>query len=172
MRVSSPTQSAVATANSLSTPRVIYNSAVAVPLTGSTSETLIATIPIAADEMGANGFVEIDVVWSCTNNANTKTVRARLAASGSGLTGTILDSATPTSVAGQRRSITIANRNSASSQVSGSSGSTSGTGAINAPSTAAINTANASEIGITAQLATGTDTITLERITAKLYYGA
>ncbi len=159
-------------AANLGTPRVIYHSAVAVVLTGSTSETLMATIPIAAGEMGPNGYVEIDALWSCTSNGNTKTIRERIAASGSGLTGTIIDSGTPTSVAAQRRLTLISNRNSASSQVSGSTGAAGGTGSISAPSTAAINTANASEIGITAQLADAGDTVTLERVTARLYYAA
>jgi len=159
-------------AANLAVPRVIYHSAVAVPLTGSTSETLMATIPVAAGEMGPNGFVEIDVLWSCTNNANGKTIRARLATSGSGLTGTLVDSGTPTSVAAQRRLILVSNRNSASSQVSGSTGQAGGTGSISAPSTAAIDTSAASEIGITGQLTNSGDTLTLERVVARLYYGA
>lgn len=155
----------------LGVPRVVH-SAVAVPLTGSVAETVMATIAIGAGELGPNGFVEIDKAFSCTNDASTKTIRTRIGASGAGTGGTLMDSGTPTSVAAQRRLPAIHNRNSASSQVCTGTGAAGSTGSTNAPSTAAINTANASEVVITGQLADSADTLTLEHYTVKIYYGA
>jgi hypothetical protein len=161
-----------AAAANLQLLRVIGHSGVASVLTGSTSETILATIPIAAGELGPNGFVELDEGWSCTNDASTKTVRTRFGASGAGTGGTIFDTATPTSVAAQRRLLAFSNRNSASSQVSLSTGQAGGTGAVSAPTTMSIDSSSATEIVITGQLADSADTLTLERYTVKLYYGA
>src|SRR5882757_8754527 len=52
--------------------RLLQKSGVSVPLTGSTSETVLATIPIPANLLGANGQLRIKAQWSCTSSAGTK----------------------------------------------------------------------------------------------------
>lgn len=135
----------------------LASSAVAVSVTGTTNETVLATITIPAGAMGINGGVMIHSAWTITNNANTKTLRIRL----NGIAGTAYLSQSPASVLsfidfGRR----IRNRNSASSQVGiiNSTGSTSGGAVV----TSSIDTTVSVDLVITAQLGVGTDTATLE----------
>lgn len=124
-------------------------------VTGTASETTLATINIAAGAMGANGKIEVNADFSYTNSANAKTLRIKLG-------GTTLWSGTPTATTGLAVRLTIRNRNAANSQrwraqhvlSSGTWGDSSGT--------AAIDTASATTITITAQLANTGETITLE----------
>jgi len=139
-------------------------SGVAVPHTGDTTETVLATITIPANTMGKNGFVEVDVAYSMTNNANAKTTRARLG----GIGGTVMDSSTLTSVAAQRRTFRIRNRGAQNSQVCASGGATSGLGTINAPATGSVDTSAATTLVLTGQLSNSADTITLEEYTARI----
>lgn len=137
----------------------------AVALTGTASETILATIPIAAGALGLNGAVRVTAYFSMTNNANNKTPRIRFGASGAGTSGASIQGPTLASIAGYRTQGEIHNRASVSSQVYspaglGSGGWSSSTG-VN-PATAAIDTGAATEIAITGQLANTGDTLTLE----------
>jgi hypothetical protein len=128
-------------------------SAVAVPLTGTTNETTLATITIPAGALGANGQLILEALWTHTNSANSKTVRAKLG--GSTLSTSV--STTSAAVVGRTR---IANRNSASSQVA-QAGFTDGTTGT-APNTAAVDTSAETTLTITGQLASSGETLTLE----------
>lgn len=144
--------------------RVLAASSVAVPLTGTTSETALATITVPAGTMGANGFLIVTSYWSYTNSANNKTIRARFG-------GTAIAANVVTTTASAPFHLTIGNRNSASSQIIGM-----GTGLIAATSgalgTSSQNTAGAIDLTLNGTLASAAETITLESYIVQLKYGA
>lgn len=135
-------------------------SAVAASLTGSTSETALATITIPAGAMGLNGGVEVRSVWSMTNNANTKTPRVRFGGA-AGTQYAALAATTSSTVSDVRR---IRNRNAANSQVGAfPAGGSVGLGANgNAVVTSSVDTSAAVDIVLSGQLGSAADTITLE----------
>jgi hypothetical protein len=150
-------------ATNLSYSYVAAASAVQVTHTGDTNETVAATIAIPAG-IGANAQIEVEVLWGKSGTAGTMTHRVRFGASGAGTGGTQMLSTTPgaTNLSTSAK-VRIANRNSASSQVSNHVQTTGGWGpSTTAVSTSAINTASAAEVVITYQLANGADTATLE----------
>lgn len=136
-------------------PFVLAQSAVAVSHTGTTSEATLATIPVAADLLGANGQLVIEALWSVTNNANNKTPRIRLG-------GTSVHGPALTAVVSFLDRARIANRNNPASQViNANTGSVVG-GTLGPVVTTAVNTAVPFDITLTAQLANAADTMTLE----------
>lgn len=142
---------------------VLAKSGVGVSHTGNTNETTLATITIPAGAMGPNGQVEVEVVFSFPNSANTKTMRVKLG-------GTLASSTATTANASFQGKSRIANRNSASSQVApGALVMSTTTSAVN---TLTINTASAADITITGQLANSGETITLESYLVRITYGA
>lgn len=160
--------SARAFAAAAALPFPLGKSGVAASVTGTTSETTLATINVPAGAMGPNGQLRITMLWNYTNSANTKTLRIRLG-------GTVLITAAPTTTAGLYTQTLIANRNSASSQIIAPNavGTTNAWGATGtAGGAAALNTANALDITLTAQLALGTETATLDAYLVELIYGA
>lgn len=143
----------------------IQKSAVQVSNTGNTLETILATIPIPAN-IGVNSTLKITAFFGANNNSNNKTVRIRYGSSGSGIGGTAVSATNITTQLGLNLVVTIANRNSASSQVA-TTGNSGGFG-FAAPITLTVNTTNASEIVLTGQLATGTDTVSVESYIVEL----
>lgn len=141
-------------------PVLIAASAVAVALTGTTSETALATNSIKGRAMGPNGFLEVETTWSWTNSANNKTPRVRLG----GIAGTAFQDAVATTTGhGAFRRI-VANRNSNSSQVGSFATSITNSysvGSGGAP-TGSVNTALDQDLVITGQLANSGETMTLE----------
>ena len=128
-------------------------------LTGTTSETILATITLAAGVMGATGRLETDSVWTTTNNANNKTYRIRLG----GIAGTEYLSLTTNSVATFAAHKEIQNL-TASSQIGGVQGNATagGYGAVTAANvTSAVDTSAATTLVFTGQLTNGGDTIAL-----------
>jgi len=152
----------VTTALGFTPGSVIAQSAVAVPHTGTTAETTLATITIPANAMGANGRIELDVIWSYTNSANTKTLRQKFGGT------TILSTAVGASAV-TRTSAVIANRNATNSQVATPNFSTSFGVSSATLTTMAIDTTAAVNIVLTAQLANSGETITLEAYSVKLF---
>lgn len=69
--------SALTIARLLGIPYTVQQSAVAVPLTGSTSETTLATVTIPGGAIGPTGRCIITTLWSYTNSANNKTLKVR-----------------------------------------------------------------------------------------------
>jgi hypothetical protein len=162
-----------AAAQNLKVPYVVAQSAATgMSVTGTGSETALATIAIPAGAMGANGRLRITAHWTYTNSVNNKTLRIRFGASGAGTGGTLYVSSTATTTAGYRYQLEIANRNAANSQVAftGATGgwSTSGTGSV----TSTIDTTAASEVVISGVLANTGETITLESYQVEIIYGA
>lgn len=140
-------------------PYILCQSAVAVPHTGDTSETKLASCAVPAGAIGATGRLRITATYTVTNNANTKTARIRFGAADD-LTGTGFVATALTTTPNLRVSFDIANR-TGSSQVGGPQAL--GAATANAPVTAAINTANASYVVFSGQDVTSAgDTITLE----------
>lgn len=149
----------------LKSPGIIAQSAVAVPLTGSTAETTLATIPIPAGAMGANGMLRVRPKFTYTGNTNLKTLRVRFG-------GTSLwfgDNGSNASNIGSLPFIDIHNRGVANSQI-GTPGSVAGVNyqLAGAFLTAAVDTTAAQNLTITGQLANGSDTITLEAYTVEI----
>jgi hypothetical protein len=144
-------------------------SGVATSVTNTLTETILATIPIAAGAMGPNGALRITAVFSHTNSANSKTLRIRLG----GIGGTAFTDYTNTANAAQMTQRIIQNRNSQASQVAGPStvpnavAPTTGSSA-----TGTINTAVAQDLVITGQMAALAETITLESYLVEILYGA
>ena len=148
----------------------IAASAVGVSAPADTSEDILATITIPAGALGANGGVRIKSAWTLTSSGNNKTVRARLG----GISGTVFQSVTYTTVANAITESAFHNRNSASTQMFFHL-STRATDAIYnlyGYSTMAQNTANALDIVLTAQKASGGETMTLEYYTVDMLYKA
>jgi hypothetical protein len=120
----------------------------------STAETVLATISFAANELGNNGSIEVIPLFSGNNSANAKNFKVRLGASGAGTGGTALCQASSTTNISTKLHQTIANRNSASSQIAngvlGDDGIGQGAADYVYPT---INTASAFEIVLTGQCA-------------------
>jgi hypothetical protein len=141
----------------------IAQSAVAQSVTGTTTETTLATITIPAGSMGPNGQIEVTTLWSCTNSANNKTLRVKFGSTA------FLNVAATTSAAIHVLT-RIANRNSAASQVGSPSSTTNSLGATGASvTTAAIDTTADVTLAITGQLASASETLTLESYIVKIY---
>lgn len=145
------------------TARVLAQSAVPLVKTGDTVETALATITIPGGMLGPNGSVRITTLWTHTNSANNKNMRVKFG-------GTQISVNTVTTTAASRDQRQINNRGSASSQIA-FQGGTGGLGATTgAPVTTAFDTAAPVDITLTAQLALGTETMTLEAYTVEVLY--
>lgn len=143
---------------SLLPTRVLAQVGAALVAPANTAENILATIIIPANMIGVNGSVRIWTLWSMTNNANVKTYRVRLG----GISGTIFQQLAGVSLAQFSALCRIANRGSVSSQV-GQDPAINGIGSSTvAITTSSVNTGIDSTIDITAQKATGGDTVTLE----------
>ena len=143
-------------------PGVVAQSGTASSVTGTTSETVLATIPIPAGALGINGVLRITALWSYTNSANNKTLRINFG-------GTTWFNQVQTTTASAQGMTMIRNRGSVTSQVGYaiSAGSAFGSTSV-ANATAAINMAVAQNLTITGTLALGTETITLEGYTVEI----
>jgi hypothetical protein len=146
-----------------------WASAVAVTLTGSTSETALATIAIPAGAMGANGILRVTTLWSFTNSGNNKTLRVRLG----GIGGKDFFNPVITTNAIIQTQTIIRNRNAQNAQASFAAGmsnafTTSTAGVV----TGTVDTSAAQDLVFTAQLANAGETITLESYLVEILYKA
>jgi hypothetical protein len=140
---------------------IVASSAVASSVTGTTTETILATITLPANAMGSNGVVRITTLFSYTNSANTKTPRIKFGGAtygGSSVT-------TTTNVRDQRQ---IANRNATNSQIGNSAVLGSFAASSSAIVTSAVDTTAAVTILLTGQLTNTSETITLEYFLVEL----
>lgn len=141
---------------------VLAQSAVPASVTGTTTETTLATINIPAGAVGPNGSLSITTLWTMTNNADTKTTRIRLAGQG-------YLAFAAASVMAQQSVTIIRNRNAYNSQIGYNSASSTGLGSTGSSNTAStVDMSQAQSLTITGQLGTSTDTITLEGYTVEL----
>ena len=143
--------------NRANSPTILGKSAVAVPLTGTTNETTLATISVPGGSMGLNGQIESILHFTYTSSANNKILRLKLGA-------TTFWQITATTTANYQLYTRICNRNSTSSQVHFTlSAGTSGFGQSgSAVTTGVIDTTADQDITITGQLASAAETIQLE----------
>lgn len=144
-------------------PRILARSAVPASVTGTLTETTLATVTIPGGTIGANGRLRITTLWTFTGSTNAKVLRVRLG----GINGTSFlghSQATAANVVA-RAQIEIANRNSESSQVGYTGGNVTTWGA----STAAVTTGTRNTAADQDLLFTGTLTNTGETITLEYY---
>lgn len=133
-------------------------SAVASSVTGTTTETALATITIPANTLGANGQLRLYWVGSHTNSANTKTWRVRF----NGITGTAIMTSSLTTTATVVDLRIIANRNATNSQVYWPGSSALINAGTSTVGTMAVDTTSAVDLVITAQLTNTGETMTLQ----------
>lgn len=147
---------------------LLAQSAAGVSHTGDANEFAFATITVPGRTMGVNGRLRIETIWSYTNSANNKTLRVRF----SGISGTVFFTQTATTTVADRQLTDIANRGATNSQVGGPPTGVGGVStAGSANTTSAVDTTADTTIVITGQLATTTETITLESYTVELLPG-
>jgi len=141
------------------TPIILAQSGVASSVTGTTSETTLASITIPGGMMGANGSLRITPFFSVTNSANNKTLKVKLGS-------TAFSSLAVTTSATTTLLVAVRNRGSASSQIAMSS---TGVGISTiAPQSGSVDTAVDQVLTITGQLASTGETITLEGYTVEV----
>ena len=132
-----------------------YDLTAAVSVTGTTSETALATISIPAGLIGANGKILIYPLFSATNNANNKTIRVKLG----GSSGYFLQN----SGYAQLSNIVIFRNFNSESVQKIASGTATGLGQITGSFTSLlIDTSAATTLDVTGQLANAGDTLTLD----------
>ena len=151
-------------------PRILgASAATGMSVTGTTSETVLATVPLAAGVIGANGVLRVTSLWQVTNSANNKTLVWRIGASGNGIAGSIYGSTVQTTVASMRMQQQLQNRNSVSAQVLQSGIGTGGWGTTTAGiSTDTRDTSVALDLVFTGTLTNTGETITLNSYTVEL----
>lgn len=155
--------------STLGTWRVLAASAAASAHTGSTSETLLASVAIPAGALGANGVLRVTSIWSHTNSASVKTPRIRLG----GISGTVVCGPALTTTGSLAIQRTIHNRNAHNSQVTlGAATSNTFATSTGALLTASIDTSAAQDLVFTGQLANAGETIALETYLVELLHGA
>lgn len=135
-------------------------------VTGTLTETQLASIVVPAGSMGVSGQLRVTTEWSYTNSANNKTLNVKWG----GIGGTNFLGAIFTTTAGARFQQTIANKGSAASQKGWASSAAFGS-FPSAFVTSAIDTSAATTLVISAQLANTGETITLEGYTVELIPG-
>lgn len=140
---------------------IISKSGVAVPLTGTTSETALVTIPIPANTVGANGNISVTTFWEMPSSSNQKSMRVRLGAAA--LAGSIVHSSSGTTIASARIETMVMALNATNSQKSISI-NPRGTDYLTTQAAAlatSIDMTASQNIVITGQLASGSETLTL-----------
>jgi hypothetical protein len=140
---------------------VLAQSGVVSSVTGTTTETTLASITVPGGMMGPNGALRVIPLFSCSNNANSKIVSIYLG-------GVSIGGQSLPNQPGYMAFEMIQNRNSLSSQVFNSS--LTGVGFVNR-SAAAINTAVDQQLDIRATLTNVADGVNLERYTIEILPG-
>jgi len=135
----------------------------AVTLTGSTAETVLATVKIPAKSLGRNGAIRTTALYRVTNSANNKTLRMRLG----GLAGASMGSFITLNTLSARLVFAFQNQDNPASQVAIDGG---GFGAsASAILTGMVDTSVEQDLVLTGQLANGADSIVLESYTIEIY---
>ena len=143
---------------------ILYSNPSSSSITGTVSETTFnRDFTIKSGMMGVNDFLEVLILWSATNNGNVKTIRFKIGST------TVFAFPATSNASGLRFGL-IFNRGSLASQVANTSAGTSGFGST----TSALNTftenfANDLTIALTGELATGTDTISVDAYSVTLF---
>jgi hypothetical protein len=145
---------------------VIAVSHVAVSVTGTTSETNLAMIGLPSNLMSANGQLEIFLLWSHTNNANTKAPRVRFGFDYDALSGNIYYNPSISTSNTTQSFLIIKNNNAQNIQYGFANNTGLGyTTSTNAVVTSNWNTASTvynTGVAINGALTNAADTLTLE----------
>lgn len=145
---------------------VLARSAVAVPLTGTLSSTIVASATIPGNSMGPNGGLRITAITSETNNVNTKSLIIRI-------NSTIHYQASLASIVGRRVQYEIWNRGATGSQLNFGTSIGTSIGQFTQPFiTTSFDSTQDLPFQIITQLTNIADTITLEAWMVELFYGA
>lgn len=145
--------------------RILAQSPAPISLTGTTSETTMASVVIPKNRIGKNGMLRVTAAFSYPNNANNKITRVRFG-------GLQVHASTNTTTLQQRIQVEIGNRNALASQFTALAGSNIGFGtSTGAPNYMTIDTTADQPIAITGQLGNASDTLILESYTVELCYG-
>lgn len=134
-------------------PQVLARSSVAISGAANITENTLVTVTVPAGLLGINGSIRCrGALWSCTNNVNAKTIRARYNAAN------IIMQASLASSGFCMTDFVIGNRAANNSQlVYGLSN-----GAVNTAGATGTDTTAASTITLTAEKGLAGDTLTLE----------
>jgi len=143
---------------------IVGQSGVAASVTGTLSETTLASVVIPAGMLGLNGVLRITALWSATNNANTKSCVYRLG-------GTPICSTGITSFASYQDQRNMRNRGALNSQINFVGAASFGSGSGVAPLATAIDTSVDKTLTLTAILTNTSDTVTLEGYTVEILPG-
>lgn len=148
---------------------VLGASGAAVAHTGTSAETILATVPVPGGALGPNGQLRVTVLWSVTNSANNKIFRVRLG----GLSGTAFLATTLTTTAAQRGQVQIANRNAQNSQIAGiANNNAGGWGQMGGGTfSGSVDTSQNQDLVFTAELVNSAETISLESYLVELLRG-
>lgn len=140
-------------------PTLIAATAVATSVTGTTTETILATVTIPGGVMGTGRAIEIRSAWSATGT-NAKSMRVRFG----GIAGTAYMWFAPTTSLSATDERRIRNRGAANSQVGsaaqGAAGVSVGTGS--GLVTSAVDTSAAVDLVFTGQPTSAAESVTLE----------
>ena len=149
--------------------QVLAQSGVAASVTGTTAETLLASVAFPA--LGINDSLVVETAWTVNNNANAKTPRVRVNTSTALGGSTFVAYAMASTVRlGDVRS--IVNRGATNSQIGlGNSGGAPIGAASSAHTTGSTETNAGGYVLLSGQLATSTDTLTLEYYRVELVRG-
>lgn len=140
----------------------LAQSGATVSLTGTTSETVLATYTLPGGLMSANGQLEVWFTTSYTNSANSKTLRVRHSSVGGGVAGDIYYYCTHTATESCMSITCIRSANSTTAQKGFGIGSSASAGVGTMAATLRSLTRglqNDSDIVLTAQLALSSETI-------------
>lgn len=143
-------------------PYILAASAVAVSVSGVTTETTLATISVPANAMGANGILRITAQWGYSGGAANWNVRTKF--NGTSYYEVQFGN---TSLSG-RTQTQIANRNATNSQVGNGNQQANWAGSAGAVITTSHDTTTALNITLTGQLVNGADTVTLHSYLVEL----
>jgi hypothetical protein len=143
---------------------VLAQSAVAASVTGTLTETVLATIAIPAGAIGVNGGIRVTSLWSYTNSADSKSLRSRFNGTNIGTSFSVTTSAQ------MHHQFTLWNRGAANSQVATTPITASYGTSGNSPATSTIDTSASVSLTLTGQINAnaGSNTITLESYTVEI----
>lgn len=140
-------------------------------LTGSTAETKLYSVQIPANSLGSHGCVRVRGEWSCTSNANTKTMRANLGTADDVAGSATLASHQETTNSNNVFEFVIRNNGATNAQRAGGGGNSGGIGGTTTGrGTSVFDTTAAIYLLVTGQLANAGDTMTLHGVTVEALY--
>ena len=140
-----------------------FKSGTAISAGNDMTEDFLATITLPANTLGANGFISGWANYTCTNNGNAKTIRARY----STISGTQLWSYNLASLAGGSVQFTLTNSNATNAQSTSSQCLVLANAQIN--TTSAIDTTASTSLVLTGQKGSAGDALTLVNYLITLY---